>query len=290
MACKFGQLFIGFIFFQYAFAETETHLYFLKSGSILYNQKKGAIKINKGIYVKGHEINGKTKSEFQILDKANNPAYLVNANDLIDVEDDLNILPTQSFKDLGEIVAPKLDKKVELAFSVTILKDTLTLKELNDYFQTNATSIESPRLKINSTYNTDLMLDFGANLNFQNGSWSENNLKEGYYSSLTLGPVVSLKLINDNTFGLKINLNYDFSIDERLNYGGDKQVFSSHIWLLVPTLNINSDYGTFLFDFEYRNHRSTLKSPLSEAKLVYPREYNYSSIGLGIGYQVKINL
>jgi hypothetical protein len=67
---------------------------FLKEGAVLTSIKFHTTKIlSKSIYVKAKETNIDKRDEFIVYDKEGNPAYLVEAKYVADIEEDYAVLP-----------------------------------------------------------------------------------------------------------------------------------------------------------------------------------------------------
>lgn len=283
------------LFSQLIFAKDERKQYtvFIKPYAVLTSLHTYAIYQNpKGFYAKVVEVNSNLRDQFYVYDKNGKAQYTVEANDVVEIENDINLFtnetgdkfyPLQSqFRTTNKI----FPLESELAFHL----DSLDLSSLNEFLQSEVNTTSAPRYTFNTHYVSILPVNIGFNFNYQSASWIDQNLVDSRLSIIAMGPEFKIKLLTNETYKLGLMLSYEFSPLYEISSGQGKDKFSAYMWNLGVQNEFSTPIGLINLGVDFRKHYLTFKNSTREIQSISPNEYTVTSLGLSVGYKIDWEL
>ena len=296
------KIFFAFLIFSYTFTliaqdqfkqKYVLTLVYIKSGATLVTlEDEKEFKTNKGIYAKVLEVDPAYRDKFYVYNKEGKAKYIVYAKDIVEIQDDINLLPGET----GDITypAPSRFKETEsilhLESEFSFNLEEIDLSALDNYLHNNVSGVVSPRFHLNTHVTTLLPVFMGMNLNYQEGSWVDNNSNASKISIFSFGPEIKYQMIKNDNFSLSFITSIEFCPIYQVKTSSDTFNFSSYVWDLGLINEFNTSYGKINFGFDYRKHYVTLKTSNMPSNTYAPNVLDISSIGLSLGYKVDWEL
>lgn len=265
---------------------------FLKEGSLLTNLKDHSeVKLSKGIYAKVFELNPKRRDVFNVYDKKGIPQYLVSAQYVEEIAEDINLLPTINPE---KVYPPKTIFRAENKFALfdsqlNIHLETLGVADLNSIYNDRNTTASATRYEIRTLYVSELPVEFGFNLNYQSAYW-KNDEGDVKLSILSLGPQFKYPFWSGESY----KINALFSGELAPVYEGSTALYKDKYSAMLYDFGIESDWnsslGIFSFGSHFRHHEIALTQSTRPNLETTPKEFSLNSLGLMVGYKIEWDL
>ena len=273
-------------------SEAKPYLVYIKPGSILTKiSDKSEVKIDKGIYAKVLELSKTKREQFYIYDKEGDAKYIVDSINLVEVSDDIHILPDINAEKTFPVqsIFKTENKLANYHSQINLHFDNLKLSELNNIYNDQISNVLATRYEIRTLYVTNLLFDFGLGLNYQSAYW-KNDVEQVKLSILSLGPHFRYNAYTNNDF----NLNIVGAGELAPIYQGRSTLYTDKYSAMLYDLGIESEWETFIgklsIGSHFRHHSIALTESNRSDLQVTPSEFSLNSLGIMIGYKIEWEL
>ena len=270
----------------------------IKKDSVLYTNEKKPYSLPRDIYA---YVTEETKGgyEIYILDKDQKIAYRTINTNIIPIEDDLQIMPTPStYREYPKREAYALiDTSLQLENFVNAHLEYIQDDYLKDLFVSLLPEgVEVPesftaigkRLEYKVFYKWQIPIEFGINLNYQEGSW-QGDASGLIWRSMFFGPVAQYTFYNGLTYDFNVQMSYQQSLFYKANSLTDNFSFSYSTNALEFNLNAlrPTPVGKILFGLSFRRAKASLKDTTVTLKR-NPERGNMDSVSILLGYNFDL--
>ncbi|MGZ3790362.1 MAG: hypothetical protein ACXVLQ_17655 [Bacteriovorax sp.] len=252
---------------------------------------KSELVLTKGIYAKVLELDPKRRNQFYVYDKNGVAEYLVSAEGIVEIEEDVKLLPGL---DARKVYPPKSVFKTEnksalfnSQFNIHI--DRLTLSNLNEIYSDQIDNVISTRYEARSLYVTDLPLQFGLSLNYQSAYW-KNDFETVKISILSFGPHFLYHFYKGEQFLAHAILGAEVAPIYQGSTANYTDTYSAMLYDLGVETEWNTPIGILSFGGHYRHHEIALSKSNRPNLAVTPKEFSLSSLGIMAGYKIEWEL
>ena len=266
---------------------------FLKEGAVLTSIKFHTTKIlSKSIYVKAKETNIDKRDEFIVYDKEGNPAYLVEAKYVADIEDDYAVLPKV---DASKIYPPRSffgeeNKKAPIESQLNLHLETFMLSSLNEIYRDRINSVLANRFELRTMYQATLPYSLGVSINYENAFW-RNDYEDIKLSIVSLGPHFKYNFQNfSDNFKVSALLGGEFAPLYESYSALSNDSYSATLYDVGLEAFWETQFGTFSFGSHFRHHEITLNKTDRPLLKTNPKEFSLNTFGGMIGYKIDWSL
>lgn len=286
-------LILNLLFFHFSFAEninqTPFRVYIKPNAKLSDLTYSEILKTSKGIYAQVLEKDHVARSEFWVLDKKGEKRYIVSSKDIVEINENINLLPNE----LGSISYPQknlvFDNDHEMNFEseLSLHFDTLNLSPLQTVNDNQVQSILAPRYQLTTNYVSTLPINVGMKLSLQEAAWKNQNQVTGQLTILTYGPNLKLRMIEDEKYSATATFSYEYALTYQATSSIGTNTFSAYLWSFGIVNDFRTAIGTIQLGTDYRKHYIQLKNVNNNNS---SDEFSISSIGAYLGYKINWSL
>lgn len=290
-------LIVTLIIFIFSICHAKTnetpYTVYIKPKSKLFDLEKNEyVKNYEGFYAKVLELDPSKRDEFTIYSESLIPKYKVGANDIVEFQSGIELLPNER----GNIIYPpksqfqtkNLNVPFESEFVLSF--DQLNFSEINNYLDTDLTSNNAPRYKINTLYKSNFSINSGLALNYQSSAWVDDLKLHSRLNILSLGPEFKFIFLDDEGLVLSSQLSYEFCPIYEISSSAGKDQFQAYLW----NIGLHSEYetriGKITAGIDLRKHYLTYEGSTKTTRVIRSEEYTITGIGLFVGYKFNWSL
>lgn len=265
---------------------------YIKSGAELRSLSDNkSLVTSRGIYAKVLEVDNNKREFFIVYDRQGKPQYEVHATSIIDIEEDINILP-KVHADI--IYPPRSELKSENTYALFDSQlnfhiDQIQIAPLNELYQQELPSITGSRFEVRTLYVSDFLINFGLGMNYQVAYWT-NEFDQGNMYILSLGPVVEYNFHQTEKWSYSLLLGGEYAPIYRIKTQESHEIFNSTLFDIGAEATWKTDYGKIIFGAHYRRHNMTLEESTKPNFQELPKDIIISSFGATIGYKYEWGL
>lgn len=273
-------------------AELKPYTVFLKAGKKLIDIKDHSESVlTKGIYARVLELDPTRRDQFYVYDKSGKARYLTDAQDLVEVAEDVRLLPDINAE---KLYPPKSVFRTENKFArfdsqLSLHIDSLSLTSLNEIYSDEISSVMTNRYELRTLYLSELPFHIGLTMNYQSAYW-KNDIEKVKISILSFGPIFQYNVLQDDELKIKALM----SAETAPIYSGLSANNTDKYSALLFDAGLESEWqtpiGILSLGGHYRHHTLKLKSTTRDSLLLPPKEYGLNSFGATIGYKIEWSL
>lgn len=243
----------------------------------------------KGIYAFVIEKDHVARSEFWVLDKKGEKQYQVYSKDIVEIKDDVNILPNE----IGSKTYPPaslekiIDNKLQLESEISLHFDSLKMSPIQNINADSIDNVLAPRYQLTTNFIPLLPINAGITMSLQEAAWKDQNQLTTQINIFSIGPNFKYRILEDNNYTAAATFSYEFALNYKSSSSNFSNSFSAYIWSLGIVNEFKTILGPIQVGFDYRKHYLQLK----DVNSTYPSdEYSISSVGAYIGYKINWEL
>lgn len=273
-------------------SESRPYTVYLKEGTLLKSLKnKNEVVLSKGIYAKVVELNPKLRTRFHVYNNDNIPTYEVAGSDVIEVEDDIRLLPNVDAEKIypARNVFKVVDKIAMFESQLDLHLDNLQIAPFNAIYNDEIANVLSPRYEFRTLYVSQLPLKFGFALNYQSAYWI-NDFEDIKLSIVSLGPHFKYNFYKTDDLNASVTLGAEIAPI----YEGSSALYKDKYSAQLFDLGIESEWlsplGIFTLGSHFRHHQVALSETNRIDLSLTPKEFNVNSLGVMLGYKIEWNL
>ena len=263
------------------------YIVFIKENALLrvINEPETTLKVPKGFYAKVLEVDPLKRDLFKVYNEKGISKYLVESYDIVEVNEDYQLYPEEK----GDKFYPpqtqfrQANKKLPFESQFVFNLDVVDLSPLNEFLNTDVSSVFSSRYKISTQYISTFPFRAGLNLNYQSTSWKDQNLNSSTLSILSIGPEFKYIIIDRNEFKFSTHFSFEFSPNYSISSALGKDEFSANLWNLGVQNEFDTILGKVTLGADFRKHYLTFKKTNRTTSPFYPIEYGITSFGVNMG-------
>lgn len=287
----FSLFFLLFSFSVFAADPVPYTVYFRAGKRLIRLADKTEYFVPKGMYVKVLELDPKRRDQFYVYDKSGKAVYITDATDLIEVAEDVRLLPSL---DAEKIYPPKSvfraeNKTANFDSQFSVHFDNLGLQSLNEIYADDINSVLSTRYEARTIYLSDSSFHFGLSLNYQSAYW-KNDIEEVKISILSFGPIFQYNIVHDDDLKVKALMSAETAPIYTGITAKNKDDFSALLFDVGLESEWETPVGFFSLGGHFRHHELKLRNTTRININLPPKEYSLNSIGATIGYKYEWSL
>jgi hypothetical protein len=298
MASKNMLRIIFFILFLFsiklsAAENSKPYLAFIKDNAMITSLEDNSVKkINRGIYAHVQAVDPLTRSQFYIYSKGLKAKYKVSSTDVVEIKDDIELLPNET----GDIYYPAksnfraINKIFPIESELSLAIDQLDLAPVNQFLDTEISSISAPRYKFSSHYISSFNTNIGFNINLQSASWRDELGNDSKLSSLSFGPEFKFNYLHLDDYTFSALVSYEFCSSYKIKSNLGEEDFSTYLWNIGLHNEAKTQIGTIIFGADLRKYFLTHKRNTNGSLALKVEEYVLTSAGLFLGYKIEWDL
>jgi hypothetical protein len=265
----------------------EPYLVYLLPGSkIELIEDQSVIYTSKGMYVYAMEVNLNYRKEFWIYSTKKEKKFITSAMNIKELFPEMRLLPFVP-EDHGyeqKRIIRTDDKLAPFETNLALNFEQMSMNEMSPIYSTQSGSMTATRFEIRSLYQTEKPLQFGANFNFQNIFW-DNSSESIRLSLISVGPVFSYKLLEQENFSLSLLASAELAIMAKGSSAQNNEEFSSHAFDIGLSGDIPTEIGMLTLGTHIRRNYLLLNNTTRTNLTAPPNEYQLTSLGISLGYK-----
>lgn len=272
--------------------EIKPYRVYLKPGAVLTRlTDKKTFTLENGIYAKVLETNPSKRDHFLVYDKYGNAMYDTLSDSIVEIEDDIRILPNIdaeiSYPPPANLKANNKYAFFDTQFAVHL--DRLDMAPFNSIYNQELTSAIGNRWEIRTLYSSELPVNFGLTFNYQTATW-ENDIDEVKLSILSFGPHIQRYILEKEKMAVSLHLSGEYAPIYKTTSGTSVEKYKALLFDLGAEALWQTDFGKWTVGAHYRRHDLTLTSSNRTGTNVVPEELVINSIGAMVGYKYEWDL
>jgi hypothetical protein len=266
------------------------YLVFLKSGTILTRiSDRQNVYLAKGIYANVLETNPTRRDLFIVYNKAGKPLYETTSAGILEVKEDLNILPNVDAETVYP--PPQLTKAIDrfafLDSQFNIHLESMRTTALNPNNDQSLSNAVGPRYEFRTLYNSTLPINFGLGMNFQSLQWNNSIDEPTTLSIFSFGPQIERVVYNEENISASILFGAEFAPVYSVKSGEFLDKYKATLFDIGAEGNWTTQNGIWCIGVHYRHHDITLTSTTRPSANPLPEEISLNSIGAMVGYKYE---
>lgn len=265
---------------------------YLRPGSELISIKdRSRVILEKGIYANVLETNPVRREWFSVYGKDGKAQYITKANSVAEVMEDVRVLPNVN----AEISYPppvilnghNKDFYFDTQFNIHL--DSIDITPLNTLYSQNLSAMTANRFELRTLYSSELPVNFGLGINFQDGRWTNEN-DNVKFTVLSIGPQIQRYIYEGEELAVSLHLGAEFAPIYTTKSGESVEKYRAMLLDLGIEALWGTRFGKWSIGAHFRRHDITLTSTTRPEMAPVPEEYVINSIGGLIGYKYEWEL
>ncbi|MBC7712121.1 MAG: hypothetical protein H7177_02210 [Rhizobacter sp.] len=289
-----------FLFFMLIFSvaanaveKRKPYLVFLRPGTTLTRiSDRKEVELTKGIYANVLETNPNRRDLFIVYNKAGKPLYETSALGIMEVANDLRILPNvdAEISYPAPTVSRTNDKMAFIDSQFNIHFDSLQTAALNPDISQNVSSAVGPRYELRTLYNSTIPVNFGLGVNYESIGWNNDQGDPTTLTIFSFGPQIERVVYNEDTISASVLFGAEFAPVYQSKSGDFTEKYKAMLFDIGVEGNWATQYGKWCAGIHYRHHDLTLTSTTRTNVGPVPEEISLNSIGVMLGYKYEWDL
>ena len=263
---------------------TKPFVSIIKKKSILFSLKQNKqFKLPRAIYVKGI-VYAKDPQAFYLQDKKGNIEYKTHIQNTQSIEKDVDLLPTpkiiESYRPPERNITYDDNQRFEAAIKYHY--EIISADFFNEIWNVDKSQSVANRFELNAFLVWDNPLNFGFNINYQNGGWIYDENFQAKWAAIFIGPQIRYKIYKSDNLSLFSSTSFQKDISFSLTDSSYK--FKSN----VLQFDVELIYKHFILGGAYRYYEIELSRPKNIS--VNANRNRMTSLSLSFGYKVNLSL